>query len=40
MEGDPNVILKDLDIDMRLQLDGSSYHSLMSQLTADCQLLR
>ena len=40
IEADPNVILKDLDLDMKLQLDPASHNLLMSQLKADCSLLR
>lgn len=39
-DGDPNVIFKDLDVDMRIVLEQTSYDALMKQLKADCDLLR
>lgn len=39
-EGDPNVIFKDLDLDLKLQLDKGSHEQLMRQLKADCELLK
>eukprot|EP00891_Asterochloris_glomerata_P007971 jgi/Astpho2/7971/Aster-06568 len=37
--GNPNTVLKDLDVDLQLQLDPASYDGLMAQLESDCELL-
>lgn len=39
-DGDPTVIFKDLDVDMRIVLEQAAHEQLMSQLKADCQLLK
>lgn len=39
-DGDPTVIFKDLDVDMRIVLEQSAHDALMEQLAADCKLLR
>lgn len=39
-EGDPGVIFKDLDVDLRIVLEQSAHDKLMAQLAADCELLR
>jgi hypothetical protein len=39
-EGDPSVIFKDLDLDMRLVLEQPAHAAVMAQLSADCELLR
>jgi hypothetical protein len=39
-DGDPNVIFKDLDVDMRIVLEQSAHEALMQQLAADSDLLK
>jgi hypothetical protein len=39
-EGDPSVIFKDLDVDLRIVLEQPAHDKLMAQLAADCELLR
>jgi hypothetical protein len=39
-DGDPNVIFKDLDVDMRIVLEQSAHEALMQQLAADSDLLQ
>eukprot|EP00775_Hariotina_reticulata_P005077 gene5077-5318_t len=39
-DGDPGVIFKDLDLDIRIVLEQAAYETLLAQLKADCELLR
>jgi len=39
-DGDPGVIFKDLDLDVRIVLEQAAYEALLAQLKADCELLR
>ncbi|WIA13706.1 hypothetical protein OEZ85_007259 [Tetradesmus obliquus] len=39
-DGDPNIIFKDLDVDMRIVLEQAQHEALLQQLAADSDLLK